>query len=250
MRVISLAIFIYIVFWGMECLSAQVAILYRKDIPFYRSVVEKFEKTCVQICPLERMDECFNNDLKMVIALGDLAFRKVLSYKYHNKYKIYAFFVTECHPNAKICCFYLFPTPQEVFVKLKTIYPHKKIIYLYTQKTKWWIGDFSSAPKYLLRLQDVKESLRKIFLKKFDVLVLAPDLLFMHPVFLKDLVVLALSTSKILVGLSPIMLDYGVDVVIYYDYNDLFSQLSFGHKFFLDNVRIPLKVVIYGHKNS
>lgn len=250
MRIIFWFVFIYFCLFELKCLSAQVAILYRADIPFYKEVVNKFESGNAQICSLDQIDKCFNNDLKMVVTLGDLAFKKVLPYK--NKYKIYAFFVTKCHSDSSVCCFYLFPTPKEVFLQIKKVYPKKKVVYLYTKETRWWIDSFSKAPKYLLDLHDIKENLRKIFLNKFDVLVLAPDLLFMHPTFLKDLVILSLSTSKILVGLSPVMLEYGIDMVVYYDYNSLFSRsrLSLGDIKSLKNLKIPIKVRLYGYQNS
>ncbi len=250
MRIIFWFVFIYFCLFDVKCFAAQVAILYREDIPFYKEVVNKFEKSNAQICSLDRVDKCFNGDLKMVITLGDLAFKKALPYK--NKYKIYAFFVTKCRSDSSVCCFYLFPTPKEVLLQIKRVYPKKKVVYLYTKETRWWIDNFSRAPKYLLELHDIKENLRKIFLKKFDVLVLAPDLLFMHPAFLKDLVVLSLSTSKILVGLSPIMLDYGIDMVVYYDYKCLFSRphLSLGDIKSLKKLKIPIKVKLYGYQNS
>lgn len=246
MRILS-CVFIFL-FLGINCVLAQVAVLYRDDVPFYKKIVEEFKNIGVQVCPINKIDKCFDDNIKMVITLGDSAFKSVLPYK--NKYKIYAFFVTKCRTDLSVCCFYLFPTPSEILAQINVLFPGKKVVYLYTEKTKWWINDFRKAPKYLLELHDVKENLRKIFLKDFDLAVLAPDLLFMHPAFLKELVILSLSTSKILVGLSPMMLDYGIDVIIYYDYNGIINQLVSGNIESLKKIRIPIKVKRYGFRGS
>ena len=248
MRILFPLVFLYFAFGVLKCFSAEIAVLYREDIPFYEKMAKNFKQKQIKICALNQIDKCFDDDLKMIVTLGDLALKRALSYK--DKCKIYAFFVTKCHSNSTVRCFYLFPTPNEVLVKIKHFYPKKKIIYLYTEKTKWWIDNFSKAPKYLLELRDLKENLRKIFLKKFDILVLAPDFLFMHPSFLKDLVVLSLSCSKILVGLSPVMLNYGIDVVVYYDFDYLSSQLANKNFKSLNQLKVPIKIKFYDLKNS
>jgi len=210
-----------------------ILLVYREDINFYQEMAQKLSLYIdrnIVLCPLSNWPNCAShNNYRYILVFGDLAYNKVLSSSLLLKNsKIFSFFVTKCNKKNNVCCGHLFPTLKEVVKILKKEFKNSKFLVLYTPKTKWWVDEYPSSDLSLfcLNVKDLKESLRKAFKNQAKVYILAPDLLFMHPAFLKDLVKHSFLFSKILVGLSSKMQQYGVPIVIFYDYDFFWSNFS------------------------
>ncbi len=225
----------------------SVLLLYRLDVPFYRQISYSLSQKGFDLCPLENWPSCLKSH-KKILVFGDMAYNHILNFSSQESLKIFAFFVTKCKRNTDLCCC-LFPTLKEVLSILKKNFPKNNFLVLYTKKTEWWIKDPIKDPSipnisfFCLDILDIKESLRKAFNSKAQIYILAPDLLFMHPAFLKRVVRYSFIFSKILVGLSLKMQSYGVPVIIYRDHNYFWKH--FDVKLLnSEKITIPLRISI------
>ena len=252
MRLVILAFLFSMVFLWQYSFAERSSFLlvYREDIPFYFGLAQRlFKKSSAEekvfLCPLKDWPKCMNGKYSHILVFGDLAYKKLLDSSLDRKAKIFAFFVTDCSKNKgrNICCCHLFPTLQETVRVLQKEFKNQKFLVLYTSKTKWWVRGYTS-PKVLffqLDIDDLRESLRKAFKNDPEIFILAPDFLFMHPSFLKDVVQYSFLFSKILVGLSLKMQKYGVPVVVFYDYHHFWQNFTFD-LLRSQGVKIPLRL--------
>jgi len=225
-----------------------VLLVYREDIIFYQQMAKNIvsrDDNRIVLCPLQNFPLCIKNGkYRYILVFGDLAYNKVLSFPF-GEAKIFSFFVTKCKKQNNVCCCHLFPTLREVVQILKKEFKKTKFLVLYTPKTKWWVDNCRSSGLsfFCLNVKDLKESLRKAFKSEARVYILAPDFLFMHPAFLKDVVKYSFLFSKVLVGLSLKMQQYGVPIVIFYDYESFWSKFSIDH-LQLQKLNIPIRLSI------
>ena len=248
-----LAAFFCVFFCAFPSSSAagsSILLVYRDDIPFYREIATKLTRKSeyeITLCALKDWPACTKfHSCSYVLVFGDLAYKKVLEQPIKNS-KIFAFFVTKCiRKGRNIFCYPLFPPLREVLRVLKKRFENAHFLVLYTPRTKWWIKNFpssSSVSFFCLNVKDLRESLRKAFKSKAKIYILAPDLFFMHRVFLKDVVRYSFIFSKILVGLSLKMQQFGVPFIIYYDYDSFWSNFDL-NSLFSQKIDIPLRLSV------
>ena len=213
--------------------SNHILFVYRNDIEAYKKIVKLFKqnkKISLLECPIDNSCSVDDNNFDFIVALGDSAAK----YSHRFKKPLIAFFISDYSltyscPSQKCLYYFLFPNAKQILSKLSNILPAKsRIAILCSNNSISWINQPLKGFPFEITVETISSSeilnnLRKIFRKNYQVILLAPDLLFLQKKVLREIIKLSYTSKKLVIGFSPQMLDLGLPMVITYDYKKIYS---------------------------
>ncbi len=228
-------ILIAIIFAPLEASCAHILLVYRNDIKAYQRLVNQVKmmgKFDLLECQLNNSCSIKNNSFDFIVAFGDSAAK----YSHQFKKPLIAFFISDYSLAYKCssqrCLYYfLFPNAKQVLTKLSEILPTKtRIAILCSANSLSWISQPLKGFPFEITVETISSSeilsnLRKIFRKNYQIIVLAPDLLFLQKKVLREIIKLSYTSKKLVVGFSSQMLELGLPLVITYDYEQIYSLI-------------------------
>ncbi len=236
MRVVLLMIVsFFVLFTPLKASCAHILVVYRQDIQAYKRLVNTFKnagKFELLECQLNNSCSIQEETFDFIVALGDSAVR----YSHRFKKPLIAFFISDYSlayscPSQKCLYYFLFPSAKQILVELAKIIPSKtKVAILCSANSLSWIDQSVRGFPFDITVETISSSeiltnLRKIFRKDYQIIILAPDLLFLQKKVLREIVKLSYTAKKLIVGFSSQMLDLGFPLVITYDYEQIYSLI-------------------------
>ncbi|GEM_PF-6878176 len=247
------------IFTPLNASCAHILVVYRQDIKAYQNLVEKFksygkDKFNFIECQLNNTCSVNNNSFDFVVALGDSAVR----YSHKFKKPLIAFFVTDYSlayscPSQRCLYYFLFPDAKQILAELSKIFPSKtNVAILCSSNSISWVKSVKNIPLKVsvetVSSSEILDNLRKIFRKNYQVIILAPDLIFLQKKVLREIIKLSYTSKKLVVGFSAQMLELGLPLVITYDYDQIYSIIPQAIESFEKQkyISFPISILVNG----